>query len=144
VDYRKLKRTGNYFLRNGGFSGDDLVVDFDSLETTTTYFLYSNHTTLQLFSGTGCKIAFGKNFVLTSSHTDFISRQVANTTAFTLEFRGLQNILVAPTNFLRSLNTENIDLRIRVGSYGVDAVNNVWLSKVWRSVTLIDENGNEI
>ena len=147
ADYRKLRIMGSYFLRGGTFSGNDIHLDFDSLKTGSTNMLLSintNATTGSLFQGTGCKVSFGKDFVLTASHTSFIDRAVANATTFTLEFRAVQTLLTAPTNFLRSLNKMNIDLRIRVGSYGADALNNIWLGFQWKSVTLIDENGNSI
>ena len=147
VDYKRLKKSGNYFLQNATFKGNNLYIDLDSLEVAGTYWLYSTATGVngQLFQGSGCKISFGKGFILASTHTSFIDRAVNQTNAFTLEFRGVQTLTTAPTNFLRTITTNTmVHLRIREGSAGVNVASKTWLGKTWLSITLIDENGNAI
>jgi hypothetical protein len=135
--FRKLKTCGLYFLNSCEFTGISGLY-FDTLETLPNYFMYSNNpTNCDLFLDDGFVLSFNENIVLTSSLQYFLVRGMAPTKGFTLEFKGLQTLLVPPANFMTNIDSSTVDLRLKTGSYGVDVVNNIWLTKTWKSITLI-------
>ena len=97
----------------------------------------------------GNKISFGK--LVISSQLYFMSLYTAGQAQqFTLEFREKQvKGSTNPTNFLQNrVQSSNIDLRIHKDSLNVNVANRTWggtgLANTYKSITLIDENGDPV
>jgi len=90
--------------------------------------------------------------VVQSNWQNFMSyvQRVLPFGTFTLELREVQTITTRPTYFLNgcisltSSDPSYVDLRIRSGSAGVNVSARTWAGMYFKSITLIDANGNAV